>query len=213
MISSNPPAYGPRGTLFVVSAPSGAGKTSLVKALASESADLLLSVSHTTRLRRETEVDGVDYHFVDQTRFGAMLAASGFLEHAEVFGNFYGTSASWVEERLSEGINVVLEIDVQGAEQVRSVCECTGIFVLPPSLAVLENRLRGRGQDTDDVIARRLAEAVGEMSHYGEFDFLVVNDSFEEALEQMKAIVTSRRLRIGVQSRRHTRLIASLLDA
>ena len=213
MISSNPPAYGPRGTLFVVSAPSGTGKTSLVKALASESAGLLLSVSHTTRPRRETEVEGVDYHFVDQTQFRATLAAAGFLEHAEVFGNFYGTSAGWVEERLSEGKNVVLEIDVQGAEQVRSVGECTGIFVLPPSLEVLENRLRGRGQDADEVIARRLAEAVGEMSHYGEFDYLVVNDSFEEALEQMKAIVTSRRLKTSVQSRRHTRLITSLLDA
>ena len=213
MTPPNPPAGGPRGTLFIVSAPSGAGKTSLVKALASESTDLLLSVSHTTRRRRENEIDGVDYHFVDQTQFRAMLAAAGFLEHAEVFGNFYGTSAGWVEERLSEGKNVILEIDVQGAAQIRNSRECTGIFVLPPSLVVLENRLRGRGQDSDEVIARRLAEAVNEMSHYGEFDYLVVNDIFQEALEELKAVVTSRRLKTAAQSQRHTQLIASLLDA
>lgn len=213
MTPPNPPAGGPRGTLFIVSAPSGAGKTSLVKALARESTDLLLSVSHTTRPRRENEIDGVDYHFVDQTQFRAMLAAAGFLEHAEVFGNFYGTSAGWVEERLSEGKNVILEIDVQGAAQIRNSRECTGIFVLPPSLVVLENRLRGRGQDSDEVIARRLAEAVNEMSHYGEFDYLVVNDIFQEALEELKAVVTSRRLKTAAQSQHHTQLIASLLDA
>ena len=204
---------GPLGTLFVVSAPSGAGKTSLVKALATELADLLLSVSHTTRPRRETETDGVDYHFVSQTQFRSMLAAGDFLEHAEVFGNYYGTSTSWVDERLSEGKNVVLEIDVQGAKQIRTIRECTGIFVLPPALRVLESRLRGRGQDSDEVIAGRLAEAVHEMSHYGEFDFLVVNDTFEEALGELTAVVTSVRLRTGVQSQRHSRLITALLDS
>ena len=129
------------------------------------------------------------------------------------FGNYYGTSSVWVDERLSEGKNVVLEIDVQGAAQIRNVRECTGIFVLPPALAVLESRLRGRGQDTEEVIARRLAEAVTEMSHYGEFDFLVINDSFEEALDELNAIVTSLRLRTLAQSRRHARLIASLLGS
>ena len=133
------------GTLIVVSAPSGAGKTSLVKALASESPDLLLSVSHTTRPRRDTETDGLDYHFIDQSQFRSMLAAGDFLEHAQVFGNYYGTSSVWVDEHLCEGKNVVLEIDVQGAAQIRNVRECTGIFVLPPALLVLENRLRDRG--------------------------------------------------------------------
>ena len=201
----------PRGNLFVVRAPSGAGKTSLVKALVNETSDLLLSVSHTTRLRRNTEVDGVDYHFIDQNQFSAMLASDDFLEHAEVFGNYYGTSSAWVDARLSEGNNVVLEIDVQGAEQIRRVRECTGIFVLPPALGVLENRLRGRGQDSDEVIAARLAGAVNGMSHYGEFDYLIINDSFSDALDELTAIVTSLKLRTKAQSQRHTLLIASLL--
>ena len=208
VIASSPP---PRGHLFIVSAPSGAGKTSLVKALAGQYPDLLLSVSHTTRSRRDTEVDGVDYHFVDQTRFREMLSASDFLEHAEVFDNYYGTSASWVEKRLSEGNNVILEIDVQGAEQIRQTCECTGIFVLPPDLNALESRLRGRGLDSDEVVARRLAEAVDEMVHYREFDFLIINDNFEVALGELKAIVMSRGLETPTQNRRHERLIGALL--
>ena len=199
------------GTLFVVSAPSGAGKTSLVKALASKTPDLLLSVSHITRPRRETEIDGVDYHFIDHAKFRSMLADGDFLEHAAVFGNYYGTSIEWVKERLREGRNVLLEIDVQGAEQIRATQACIGIFVLPPSLSILESRLRGRGEDSNDVIVRRLAEAVQEMSHYGEFDFLVVNDTFQQALDELSAVITSTRLRTASQSRRFAPLITSLL--
>ena len=201
----------PHGGLFVLSAPSGAGKTSLVKALAEKTSDVLLSVSHTTRPPRATEMDGVDYHFINKTKFHSMLVAGDFLEHAEVFGNFYGTSATWVDERLTEGKNVILEIDVQGAQQIRTMRECTSIFVLPSTLAVLESRLRGRGQDSEEVISARLAKAVNEMSHYEAFDFLVVNDIFEIALDEITTIVGSRKLRTELQSRRYAHLIAALL--
>tara|TARA_Y100000588_G_C14100044_1_gene858391 strand:+ start:229 stop:870 length:642 start_codon:yes stop_codon:yes gene_type:complete len=200
------------GGLFVVSAPSGAGKTSLVKALAGKKADIMLSVSHTTRLPRATEIEGIDYHFIDRDKFLSMKAAGEFLEHAEVFGNYYGTSSTWVDEQLALGKSVILEIDVQGAQQIRNMRECTSIFVLPASLSTLENRLRGRGQDSEEVISARLAEAVSEMSHYQEFDFLVINDIFEIALADLTNIVNSVNLRTVVQRERHACLLGALLN-
>ena len=203
----------PPGTLFVVSAPSGAGKTSLVTALADAVPSLVISVSHTTRPMRDMEADGKDYHFIDEQQFRSMLGEGDFLEHAEVFGNYYGTSSQWVDENLAEGFSVLLEIDWQGAQQVRRLHPCVGIFVLPPSLEALEERLRARGQDSDEVIADRLAEAVTEIAHYAEFDYLVINDEFEPALGELKAIVDSTRLSASVQSRRHTKLISSLFQS
>lgn len=199
-----------RGTLFVVSAPSGAGKTSLVRALLDRDPVLTVSVSHTTRPRRSGEADGVNYHFVDRGRFETMLASGAFLEYAEVFGNLYGTSAAWVEGRLEQGRDVILEIDWQGAAQIRArLPETVSIFVLPPSLAVLEQRLRGRGQDEDRVIRRRLAEARAEMAHHVDYDYLVVNDDFETAAADLLAITRAVRL---VRPRQERRL-AGVLDA
>lgn len=184
------------GTLYIVSAPSGAGKTSLVKALVGQDPEILVSVSHTTRRSRPGEEDGVHYHFVDVAAFEAMLARGAFLEHAQVFGNYYGTSREWVEARLAEGRDVLLEIDWQGARQVREALPAAvSVFILPPSRAALEERLRGRGQDDDGVIARRMEESVSELSHYGEYDYLVVNDAFQAALEDLRAIFRARRLR------------------
>lgn len=199
-----------RGTLFVVSAPSGAGKTSLVRAMLEQDPLLTVSVSHTTRPRRSGETDGVNYHFVDRDRFETMLAGGAFLEHAEVFGNFYGTSAAWVEGTLEQGRDVILEIDWQGAAQIRArLPETVSIFVLPPSLAALEERLRGRGQDEDAVIRRRLAEARAEMAHHVDYDYLVVNDDFETAAADLLAIARAVRL---VRPRQERRL-AGVLDA
>jgi guanylate kinase len=192
-----------RGTLFVVSAPSGAGKTSLVRAMLERDPLLTVSVSHTTRPRRSGEADGVNYHFVDRERFETMLASGAFLEHAEVFGNLYGTSAAWVEGTLEQGRDVILEIDWQGAAQIRSrLPETVSIFVLPPSLAVLEQRLRGRGQDEDAVIRRRLAEARAEMAHHVDYDYLVVNDDFQTAAADLLAIARAVRLVRPRQARR-----------
>lgn len=200
------------GNLLIVSAPSGAGKTSLVNALLEQMEGLRVSVSHTTRPRRPGEVDGVNYHFVDRPAFDAMLAAGDFLESAEVFGNCYGTSQRWVEQTLATGTDVVLEIDWQGAQQVRRLMPAaTSIFILPPGRDELERRLNGRGQDAPEVIATRLAEAVGEMSHYAEADFLVINDRFDTALAELRAIVTSLRLRLASQRQRYQRLIQGLL--
>jgi guanylate kinase len=199
-----------RGTLFVVSAPSGAGKTSLVRALLDRDPVLTVSVSHTTRPRRSGEADGLNYHFVDRERFETMLASGAFLEYAEVFGNLYGTSAAWVEGRLEQGRDVILEIDWQGAAQIRArLPETVSIFVLPPSLAALEQRLRGRGQDEDAVIRRRLAEARAEMAHHVDYDYLVVNDDFETAAADLLAITRAVRL---VRPRQERRL-AGVLDA
>ncbi len=178
------------GRLFVISAPSGAGKTSLVRALLQRRPELALSISHTTRPRRPNEVDGRDYYFVDRAQFEQLRAQSAFLESAQVFDNFYGTGATQVRERLAGGRDVLLEIDWQGARQVRAAMpECVSIFILPPSHAELETRLRARGTDSDAVIARRLAEAESDMSHYQEFDFVLVNEDFEQALSELDAIV------------------------
>lgn len=197
------------GILFIVSAPSGAGKTSLVKALLARDPDLMLSISCTTRAARADEQDGVHYHFLDRDHFRQAVADGVFLEHAEVFGNHYGTREGDVRRSLASGRDLVLEIDWQGARQVRErFPAAVGIFVLPPSIAELERRLRARGTDSASVIERRMRQARGEMAHYGEYDYLVVNDSFERALDALSAITSSERLRAARQAPR----LASLLD-
>lgn len=201
------------GNLFIVSAPSGAGKTTLVNALLQRLDDVRVSVSHTTRTQRPGEQDGVNYHFVSREQFQQLQDAGDFLEAAEVFGNRYGTSQRWVRETLATGVDVVLEIDWQGAEQVRRLLpDAISIFVLPPSRATLEQRLTGRGQDDSQVIAGRMAKAVDEMSHFAEADYLVVNDRFEVALDDICAVITASRLRLGSQRRRHDNLLSSLLS-
>ena len=203
----------PIGTLYVISAPSGAGKTSLVKALLEKTPNIAVSVSHTTRAMREGEQNGVDYHFVEKTEFEKMVEESAFLEHAQVFDNYYGTAVANIEATLKQSDDVILEIDWQGAEQVRKQLPyAVNIFILPPSQAALEERLRGRGQDSDEIIARRMRDAKSETSHYSEYDYLVVNDSFEDALAELKSIVLTRRCRFGAQSERLSALLQELLD-
>jgi guanylate kinase len=200
------------GTLFVVAAASGTGKTSLVKALVEDVDGLGVSVSHTTRPQRPGELDGVNYHFTDREAFVQMIGEGAFLEHAEVFGNLYGTSRDWVVGELSQDRDVVLEIDWQGAAQIRRLLpEAVSIFILPPSLEALAARLNHRGQDSDEVIAHRLHEAQGDIAHYAEFDFLVVNDDFNAALADLKAVVRASRLCYRAQSARQEALIARLL--
>ncbi len=202
----------PKGTLYIVSAPSGAGKTSLVRALVESLPEVVVSVSHTTRAMRPGERDGVDYHFVSHQAFEAMVAADGFLEHARVFDNYYGTARTQVLAQLERGLDVILEIDWQGARQVRErMPGCLSIFILPPSREVLEQRLRGRGQDPEGVIRRRMREAEEQMSHYDEFDYLVINDDFQVALGEMRCIIVAQRLRQPVQRERHRALLTSLL--
>lgn len=201
------------GTLYTVSAPSGAGKTSLVAALVAGDPGLRVSVSHTTRERRPGEADGVNYHFVSHELFDAMLARNDFLECATVFGNRYGTSRAQVLHNLAIGIDVILEIDWQGARQVRErVAAAQSIYILPPSRATLEARLRTRNQDDDEVIANRMREAVSEMSHHGEADYIIVNDRFESALDDLRAILRTNRLRCPAQTVRLDGLIANLLS-
>ena len=200
-----------QGTLYVISAPSGAGKTSLVAAMLEQDSRLGVSVSHTTRPMREGEQDGVNYHFVSRENFEAMIARGDFLEHADVFGNYYGTSQVWVRDTLAKGEDVILEIDWQGAAQVRRLMpECVSIFIVPPSPEVLRERLTGRGTDEPEVVERRLKEAREECSHAGEFDYLVVNDDFAEALADLLAIVRSERLRYSAQNRRYGSLLSRL---
>ncbi|MDH5572336.1 MAG: guanylate kinase [Gammaproteobacteria bacterium] len=200
------------GTLYIFSAPSGAGKTSLVKALVESMADIEVSVSHTTRAMRPGEVNGVDYHFVNKSDYQAMVEAGAFLEHAQVFDNFYGTAKSSVEAKLAQGIDIILEIDWQGARQVRKLMNhAVSVFILPPSREALEERLRGRGQDSDEIIARRMRDAESEMSHYAEFDYLIINDNFEVALAELKSIVQAGRLRMEVQQTRQAGLLAQIL--
>ena len=200
------------GTLYTVSAPSGAGKTSLVKALIEADSQVTVSVSHTTRPMRPGEIEGINYHFVDRDEFVAMLGQNAFLEHAQVFDNFYGTSRAWVEETLASGRDVILEIDWQGAAQVRKLMpETVGIFILPPSQQALLERLTGRGQDDQAVIDKRMAQAIDEMSHYVETDFLVINDDFTTALNELRAIMVAERQRLGRQQEQHSALLQSLL--
>ncbi len=200
------------GTLFVLSAPSGAGKTSLVRELRSRTKGFSVSVSHTTRAQRPGEQHGVDYFFVSRETFEAMVGREEFLEHARVFDNCYGTARATVEAQLASGSDVLLEIDWQGARQVKQLIpRCQSIFVLPPSREALQQRLQGRGQDDAATIARRMREAVAEMSHYPEYDYLVVNDDFETALQDIRSIVVSTRLQTQRQASRNRALLSSLL--
>ena len=188
------------GNIYIVVAPSGAGKTSLVSALLQAEPAVELSISYTTRAARTGEVDGQHYHFVDHATFQSMIDAGDFLEYAEVYGNFYGTSVRWLQSRLEEGRDILLEIDWQGAEQVRKVFpEALGIFILPPSIEELERRLRGRGTDTEEVILRRLSSARSEIDKVAEYDYIVVNDDFERARLDLISIFRARRLRAAVQ--------------
>jgi guanylate kinase len=196
------------GVLFVVSAPSGAGKTSLLRALIPTDPRLQLSVSHTTRGARPGEQDGTHYHFVDRARFEAMVAAGEFLEHARVFDNLYGTAERSVRDVLGANFDVVLEIDWQGARQVRArFPEAVSVFIVPPSVEALRERLSGRGQDSAAIIDRRMRDARSELSHFGEYDYLVVNDDFDQALADLRSIVGAERLRLP---RQRARLAAAL---
>ncbi|MGA2562924.1 MAG: guanylate kinase [Steroidobacteraceae bacterium] len=196
------------GKLFVISAPSGAGKTSLVRSLLATRPNLLVSVSHTTRKPRALELEGRDYHFVTRERFGQLVDEGAFLEHATVFGNEYGTGRTQIEDKLAAGKDVLLEIDWQGARQVRGARpDCTSIFILPPSRATLEQRLRERRTDNAATIARRLADAATDISHYDEFEYVVVNDQFERAASELGAILDGA----GAPLRTHRAQIQSLI--
>lgn len=202
-----------QGTLYIVSAASGTGKTSLLKSLLEQTKGISISVSHTTRDARIGEENGVHYHFVGKNTFHNLIEEGDFLEHAEVFGNFYGTSQSAVKEQLANGEDVILEIDWQGAQQVRKLMpDAVSIFILPPSREALLSRLQGRGQDSDDIIAGRMAEAISEMSHYNEFDYIVVNDVFDTALEELKGIFAAGRLTAKRQTEEHQAMISQLLS-
>jgi len=201
------------GTLFIISAPSGAGKTSLVKALLDRVSDVVVSVSHTTREPRAGEKDGVDYHFVSKAEFETMVAAGQFLEHAHVFDNFYGTSRVAVAEQLEAGRDVILEIDWQGARQVRHAApQAVGVFILPPTRETLRERLTARGQDSEQVIERRMRDAIREMSHYGEYHFLIFNDDFEQAVAELQALFVAQRLRREAQEQRNAASLGALLE-
>jgi len=196
------------GNLFIVCAPSGAGKTTLVDALLARESNIRLSMSYTTRAPREGEKDGVDYHFVDRARFESMIAAGDFLEHARVHDNYYGTSKSWIEREIAGDHDVLLEIDWQGAAQVRKLFpHLVGMFILPPSIEELRRRLQGRGKDSAETIQRRLAGAREEISHVLEFEYIIVNDRFEQALEEVLSVVRAARVSRARQSIRLARLI------
>lgn len=202
-----------RGTLYTISAPSGAGKTSLVNALLTSVEGIRVSVSHTTRTMRPGEEDGINYHFVDEATFVAMINNSAFLEHAKVFKHYYGTAQAWVEDILANGEDVILEIDWQGAEQIRRLQpNCISIFILPPSPKALEQRLTERGQDDQAVIEHRLAEAQEEMSHFVEADYLIINDDFDTALAELRAVVISQRLKLASQQQKNHQLLKDLLS-
>ena len=196
MTSSSSTSLG-RGNLYTISAPSGAGKTSLVKELIESSEQILVSISHTTRAMRPGEVDGINYHFIDQAQFKSMLQADDFLEHAEVFGNFYGTSKQWVEQTLATGSDVILEIDWQGAQQLTQAAsdDLVRIFILPPSKHALEQRLHTRAQDSAAVISKRMAQSESEMSHWAEYDYVIVNEDLNTAMGELRTIVAAERLK------------------
>ncbi|HSG03198.1 MAG TPA: guanylate kinase [Marinobacterium sp.] len=202
-----------QGTLYIVSAPSGAGKTSLVKELLQRDPKIMVSVSHTTREPRWGEENGVAYNFVSSQEFDELIGRGAFLEYAEVFTNKYGTSQLWVESQLQQGRDVILEIDWQGAQQVRHLMpDCRSIFILPPSREELERRLHGRGTDSTEVIEKRMAQAISEMSHYGEYDYLVINDDFQVAVQELHAIFLAHRLQQSTQAQNHQHLLAALLS-
>ena len=201
-----------RGNLFILSAPSGAGKSSLINALLKKHADMKVSVSHTTRAPRPGEENGVHYHFVSTDEFKALIAKDDFFEWAQVFDNYYGTSKQAIESQLDAGIDVFLDIDWQGAQQVREIMPSVKtIFILPPSKEELEQRLNNRGQDSAEVIASRMAKAQSETSHYNEYDYVIVNDDFETALGDIEMIVMAQRLTLKAQEERHQVLLNSLL--
>ena len=200
------------GTLYIISAPSGAGKSSLVKALIDIEPQIRVSVSHTTRAMRPGEENGVHYHFVEREEFVKMIEHGDFLERAEVFGNLYGTSQSHLQQTLDEGHDLILEIDWQGAEQVRKLMpQARSIFILPPSQQALRDRLDNRGQDSAEIIDGRMREAVSEMSHYVDYDYLIINDDFAVALDDLKAIFHASRLQQKRQQQRYGKLLAELL--
>lgn len=202
----------PQGQLFVISAPSGAGKTSLVAATIGRVSDLTVSVSHTTRSPRPGEVDGRDYHFVDQSEFDALIASQALFEHAQVFGNFYGTSKEAIESQLASGIDVILEIDWQGASQVRMMApDAVSIFILPPTRDALRERLIGRQQDDSTIIDARMAEADETIEQAPHFDYWVINDDFEMALGQLKSIIISHRQRRPQIQAKHPNFLEKLL--
>ncbi len=199
------------GNLFIISAPSGAGKTSLVQALLNINPQIDVSVSYTTRDPRPGEHDGKDYHFVSRESFLAMAKRGEFLESAEVYGNLYGTSQTWINHENSRGKDILLEIDWQGAAQVRGLFpECISVFILPPSLKALEERLKKRGKDNDAVIARRMAAVRQDVAHVAEFDYVIINDNLNEALRELNAVVLSAKLRCAKQLTRHQDLINQL---
>ncbi|WP_064606254.1 guanylate kinase [Photobacterium sp. J15] len=203
-----------KGTLYIVSAPSGAGKSSLISALLENNPTyaMKVSVSHTTRDMRPGEVNGVHYNFVAVEEFKALIDEGAFLEYAEVFGNYYGTSRPWIEENLNKGIDVFLDIDWQGARQIRKqMPEARSIFILPPSRPELERRLNTRGQDSEEVIAKRMSEARSEISHYNEYDYVIVNDDFDVAVMDMKAILRAERLKEAKQAVKHANMLDCLL--
>lgn len=202
-----------QGNLFIVSAPSGAGKSSLVKALLENDPSIRLSISCTTRSPRPGEIDGVHYHFLDVAEFQARLGRGEFLESAEVYGNYYGTSQPWIEAEMAAGRDILLEINWQGAAQVRRLMPAAeSIFILPPSLDELRRRLEGRGTDSAEVVARRMAAAREDMSHAPSFDYLVINDRFDDALADLLAITRARRLRMQAQLVRHASLLDGLMN-
>ncbi len=203
-----------KGSLYVISAASGAGKTTLVSAVLQQVPEIEVSVSHTTRTPREGEVDGVNYHFVDKDKFEKMVEAGEFFESASVFGNMYGTSRQHIQEQLLKGKDVILEIDWQGARQIRQLMtDCKSIYIVPPSITALRDRLSKRGQDDEAVINKRMQEAISEMSHYAEFEYLVINDDFNEARDNLAAIIKGNRMLFEHQQQKHAELLAALLNA
>jgi len=212
-MTSKTPTSQIKANLFVVSAPSGAGKTSLLKQLLVELDSAETSISHTTRTKRDAEVDGVDYHFVEIDRFKQLIEEDAFYEYAEVFGNFYGTSKSSIADQLNRGTDVILEIDWQGARQIKQqLPESRSIFILPPSKSELESRLKGRGQDNDEIIAKRMSAAISEMSHYNEYDYLVINDDFSVAVSEIEVIIRAERQKQSIQQQKHAQLLRNLLE-
>ncbi len=202
-----------KGTLYIISAPSGAGKTTLIKKLLPNVDKLMVSVSHTTRPQREGEQDGIHYFFTSVDSFTESINQGEFFEYAQVFNNFYGTSQAAVDKNLNAGIDVILEIDWQGAQQIRAARpDCQSIFILPPSIEALQQRLNNRGKDAQDIIDQRMQEAVTEMQHYAEYDFLIINDDFKTALAQLKTIILAQRLKSSSQHSHHQSLLSTLLN-
>jgi len=203
-----------KGRLYIISAASGAGKTTLVNAVLDQVDNVVVSVSHTTRVPREDEVDGVNYHFIAKDKFEAMVEGNEFFEYAVVFGNMYGTSRQHIQEQLLQGKDVILEIDWQGARQIRQLMgDCKSIYIVPPTVAALRERLNSRGQDDEAVIDQRMREAISEMSHYVEFDYLVINDDFNKARDNLAAIIMGNRMLHEHQQQIHAELLAQLLGS